>query len=323
MRAIRFERTGGPEVLQLVDVPTPTPGAGEVLVRHEAIGVNFIDTYFRSGLYPAELPAGPGVEGAGIVEAVGDGVKRFKVGDHVAYYASSPGSYAEYRVMPEGRTVAIPEGVDAHVAAAALLKGMTAEFLLRRTYPVKSGDTVLVHAAAGGVGQIMVQWAKDLGATVIGTAGSAEKRDRATALGADHMIDYGSEDVAARVRELTAGKGVPVVYDGVGKSTFDGSLKSLHPRGMFVSYGNASGAPAPVEPQWLARNGSLFFTRPTLIHYIATTEELDACAAAVFDVIARGVVDIEIGQTFALADARQAHEALEARATIGSTLLLP
>lgn len=323
MRTIRFERTGAPEVLQLVEAPTPTPGPGEVLVRHEAIGVNFIDTYFRSGLYPVELPAGPGVEGAGVVEATGDGVRRFKVGDRVAYYAGSPGSYADYRVMPEGRTVALPEGIDARTAAAALLKGMTAEFLLRRAHAVQPGETVLIHAAAGGVGQIMVQWAKALGAVVVATAGSAEKRKRAMALGADHVIDYGTEDVAARVRELTGGRGVPVVYDGVGKATFEGSLKSLAPRGLFVSYGNASGAPAPVEPQLLARNGSLFFTRPTLIHYIATTEELDACAAAVFDAILGGAVGIEIGQTFPLAEARQAHEALEARATVGSTVLLP
>lgn len=323
MRAIRFETTGGPEVLELVDIPTPAPGPGEILIRHEALGLNFIDTYFRSGLYPSPLPGIPGVEGVGVVEAVGADVTRFKIGDRAGYYASAPGSYAEYRVMPEGRAVAIPDGIDSGVAAAALLKGMTAEFLLRRCYAVKKADTILVHAAAGGVGQIMVQWGKELGATIIATAGSPEKRERARALGADHVIDYGSEDVAKEVRRITDGKGVPVVYDGVGKATFDGSLLSLAPRGLLVLYGNASGAPAPVEPQLLSRNGSLFMTRPTLTHYIATTEELDECSAAVFDVIKRGVVQIEIGQTYDLADARKAHEDLEARATIGSTLLIP
>lgn len=324
MRAIRFDRTGGPEVLQLADVVAPSPGAGEVLIRHEAIGVNFIDTYFRSGLYPTTLPSGLGSEGAGIVEAVGDGVTRFKAGDRVAYVGSGLGSYADYRVMPAERAVLVPVGVDAKVAAAVLLKGMTAEFLVRRCRPVKAGDTVLIHAAAGGVGQLLVQWTKLLGAEVIATAGSPQKLARAEALGADHLIQYGEgSDVAAEVRRITDGRGVAVAYDSVGKSTFEATLDSLARRGTFVSFGNASGPAPAVEPRALSTRGSLFFTRPTLFDYIVTTAELDESAAEVFALVAGGKLEVEIGQTFALEEARQAHEALEGRATMGASLLLP
>jgi len=323
MRAIRFDRTGGPEVLQLADLPTPVPGPGEIRIRHAAIGVNFIDTYHRSGLYPLSLPSGLGQEGAGVVDAVGEGVSRFKLGDRAAYALASIGAYAEAKVVRAGRAVHVPDSVGLDVAAAALLKGMTAEFLLRRTYPVQAGQALLVHAAAGGVGQILVQWAKALGATVIATVGSAEKAERVRQLGADHVILYRDQDVAAEVRKITAGAGVAVAYDSVGKDTFEGTLASLARRGLFVSFGNASGPPPAVEGRRLSQAGSLFFTRPTLGDYIVTAEELDASAGAVFAMIGAGRLKIEIGQTFALADARSAHEALESRATIGATLLIP
>jgi NADPH2:quinone reductase len=322
MRAIRFEQTGGPEVLQLVEVETPTPGPGQILLRHEAVGVNFIETYLRSGLYPMKLPAGLGGEAAGVVEAVGDGVTRFKVGDRAAS-AGTSGAYADYSTVNAGRAVHIPAGVDTRTAAAALLKGMTVEFLLRRLHRVEPGETILVHAAAGGVGQIMTQWAKALGAVVIATVGSEEKAARVRELGADHVILYREQDVAAEVRRITDGKGVPVAYDSVGKDTFEGTLKSLAKRGIFVSFGNASGPPPAVEGRQLMVNGSLFFTRPTMADYQLTTQELDASAGALFEMIGSGQVKIEIGQTFALAEARKAHEALESRATIGASLLIP
>jgi NADPH2:quinone reductase len=302
MKAIRFETTGGPEVLQLADVPTPEPKAGQVLVRQTAIGVNFIDTYHRTGLYPVKLPSGLGMEGAGVVEAVGEGVTRFAVGDPIAYASGPIGAYAEFHVVAAERAVKPPAGIDARTAAAAMLKGMTAEFLLRRCYPVKAGQTILVHAAAGGVGQILVQWAKALGAEVIATVGSAEKAAQARAHGADHVILYRDQDVAAEVRRITGGFGVPVAYDSVGAATFEGTLASLAKRGLFVSFGNASGPPPAIAP---------------------TTAELDDRAAALFEVIGSGKVKIEIGQTFALADARKAHEALESRETVGASLLIP
>jgi NADPH2:quinone reductase len=322
MRAIRLSETGGPEVLELIEVETPQPRPGQILVRHQAVGINFIDTYQRSGLYPMKLPSGLGSEAAGVVEAAGEGVTRFKVGDLVAY-AGAPGSYADANLVAADRTVKVPAGIDARTAAAALLKGMTVEFLIRRLHRVEAGETILVHAAAGGVGQIMVQWAKALGAVVIATVGSEPKAARARELGADHVILYRDQDVAAEVRRITDGKGVPVAYDSVGKDTFEGTLKSLARRGLFVSFGNASGPAPPVEGRQLMLNGSLFFTRPTMIDYQATTEELDASAAAVFEMIGSGKVKIEIGQTFPLAEARKAHEALESRATIGATLLIP
>ncbi|ODT63790.1 MAG: quinone oxidoreductase [Phenylobacterium sp. SCN 69-14] len=323
MKAIRIERTGGPEVLEVAQVEVPSPKPGEILVRHEAVGVNFIDTYHRSGLYPVKLPSGLGLEAAGVVEAVGEGVTRFKAGDRVAYASGPIGAYSELHATIAARAVKLPDGIDAKVAAACLLKGMTAEFLVRRTYPVKAGETILVHAAAGGVGSILVQWAKHLGARVIGTAGSDAKAELARSHGADHVILYRDQDVAAEVRRLTDGKGVPVAYDSVGASTFEGTLASLARRGMFVSFGNASGPVPPFAPLRLSQAGSLFFTRPTMFDYTATTEDLDASAAALFGVIGSGAVKIDIGQTFALGDARRAHEALEGRDTVGASLLIP
>ena len=323
MRAVRITRTGGPEVLDLVEIEAPRPGPGEILVRNSAIGVNFIDTYHRTGLYPVKLTSGLGMEGAGVVEAVGKGVTRFSVGDLAAYASGPIGAYADQHVVKADRAVKPPSGVSAEVAAAALLKGMTAEFLLRRCYPVRAGETILVHAAAGGVGSILVQWAKAIGAVVIGTVGSAAKAELARRHGCDHVILYREEDVAARVREITGGAGVPVAYDSVGAATFEGTLASLARRGLFVSFGNASGPVPPFAPARLSQMGSLFLTRPTLFDYVATTPELDASAQALFDVIASGAVEIEIGQTFPLAEVRRAHEALEARETIGASLLIP
>lgn len=323
MLAIQAVRAGGPEVLEAVDLPIPVAGPGEILIRQEAIGLNFIDTYQRTGLYPVKMPAVLGLEGAGVVEAVGQGVTRFAVGDRAAFGNGPMGAYAEFHVVPAGRAVKIPTGVSSRDAAAAMLKGMTAEFLLRRCYTVKKGDAILVHAAAGGVGTILTQWAKALGARVIATVGSADKAALATAAGADEVILYRDEDVAARVRAITGGTGVRVAYDGVGAATLEASLSSLGRRGTLVSYGNASGPAPAVEPLRLSRGGSLYLTRPTLFDYVVTTEELDESAGALFEVIASGAVKIAIGQEFPLAQARQAHEALEARVTTGSTLLLP
>ncbi len=323
MRAIRFDKTGGPEVLTLADVPKPEPKAGEILVKHQAIGINFIDTYHRSGLYPVRLPSGLGMEAAGVVEAVGEGVTRFAAGDLVAYASGPIGAYAEYAATPAERAVRLPDGVSAQVGAAVLLKGMTAEFLVRRCFPVQAGQTILVHAAAGGVGQILLQWAKIIGATVIATVGSQDKAERVKALGADHVILYRDQDVAAEVRRITGGVGVPVVYDSVGAATFEGSLASLARRGMLVSYGNASGPAPAIEPGRLSRMGSLYLTRPTLFDYVATTPELDDSAQALFGLIAAGKIEVEIGQTFPLAEARRAHETLESRATVGASLLIP
>lgn len=323
MLAIHVAKAGGPEVLEVVDIPVPTPGPGQVLIRHEAVGLNYIDTYQRSGLYPMKYPTALGLEGAGVVEAVGEGVTRFSVGDKAAYGNGPLGAYAQYNVVPEGRAVKVPQGVDSRIAAAAMLKGMTAEFLIRRCYPVKSGETILVHAAAGGVGSILTQWAKAIGARVIATVGSEAKADIARANGADEIIFYNTEDVAARVKALTDGAGVRVVYDGVGAATLEGSLSSLGRRGTLVCYGNASGPAAPVDPLRLSRGGSLFLTRPTLFDYVVTTEELDESSGALFAMLASGKVKIEIGQTFPLAEIRTAHETLEARGTTGSTLLIP
>lgn len=323
MLAIQAVRTGGPEVLEAVDLPVPAPGPGEILIRQEAIGLNFIDTYHRTGLYPLKMPAVLGLEGAGIVEAVGAGVTRFVAGDRAAFGNGPLGAYAEFHVVPAGRAVKIPVGVSSRDAAAAMLKGMTAEFLLRRCYTVKKDDAILIHAAAGGVGTILTQWAKALGAQVIATVGSADKAELAKASGADEVILYRDEDVAARVKAITGGAGVRVAYDGVGAATLEASLSSLGRRGMLISYGNASGPAPAVEPLRLSRGGSLFMTRPTLFDYVITTEELDESAGALFEVIGSGAVKIGIGQEFPLAQARQAHEALEGRATTGSTLLIP
>lgn len=321
MLAIQAGRTGGPEVLEVVELPVPSPAAGQVLIRHQAVGLNYIDTYHRSGLYPVKTPLVIGLEAAGVIEAVGEGVTRFHVGDRVAYNGTM-GAYAELAVVPADRAVKVPDDVSLEIAAAVLLKGMTAEFLVRRCFHVKQGDTVLIHAAAGGVGQILVQWCKTLGATVIATAGGDAKVALARQLGADHVIDYSHEDVAARVGDITAGKGVAVVYDGVGKDTWDASLKSLARRGVLVTFGNASGPVPPFAPLELGAK-SAFVTRPRLFDYIVTTEELDESAQALFAVLASGAVKIDIGQTFPLAQARAAHEALEGRRTTGATLLIP
>ncbi len=323
MLAIEAERAGGPEVLRVVERPVPTPGSGQILVRQKAVGLNFIDTYQRSGLYPVAFPTVLGLEAAGVVEAIGEGVTRFKVGDRAAYANGPVGAYSQAHCVPEARAVHLPESVSFETAAAAMLKGMTAEYLLRRCFPVQAGQTILVHAAAGGTGQILVQWATHLGATVIATAGGEEKLALARKLGAAHTIDYRTEDVAKRVREITGGVGVPVAYDSVGASTFEGTLGSLARRGTFVSFGNASGPVPAFSPLKLQQNGSLFFTRPTLVDYVATTPELDACAAALFEAIGSGAVKIDIGQTFPLSQTRAAHEALESRGTTGSTLLIP
>jgi len=321
MLAIQATKAGGPEVFEAIDLPVPTPGSGQILVRHHAVGLNFIDTYHRSGLYPMKMPAVLGLEASGVVEALGEGVTRFAIGDRVAYNGSL-GAYTEAAVVPADRAVKVPESVSLEVAAAVLLKGMTAEFLVRRCFHVKPADVVLVHAAAGGVGSILVQWCKALGATVIATVGSEAKAALARDLGADHVILYGEEDVAARVAQVTGGQGVAVVYDGVGKDTFEASLKSLARRGVLATFGNASGPVPPFSPLELSGK-SLFVTRPRLFDYIVTTQELDESAQALFAVLASGAVKIDIGQTFPLAQARAAHEALEGRRTTGATLLLP
>jgi NADPH2:quinone reductase len=321
-KAIVVSELGGPDVLQFQDVPDPTPGPGEARVRQTAIGVNFIDVYFRTGLYKwPQLPFVPGQEGAGVVEAVGSGVSDVSVGDRVAY-AGLQGSYAEVRVAPAARLVKLPPAIDDKTAAAIMLKGMTAEYLLLRIARVARGDAILFHAAAGGVGSIACQWANQLGARVIGTAGGPEKVARARALGCDEVIDYDREDVVARVKELTGGKGVNAVFDGVGKRTFDASVASLAVRGIVALFGQSSGSVPPIDPAVLAR-GSLFLTRPTLFQYVATREELVTSASRLFEVVASGAVKIDVGQSYALRDAARAHRDLEARKTIGSTLLIP
>jgi len=323
VKAIRIHKTGGPEVLQLEDITLPEPGSGELRVRNRAIGLNFIDTYFRTGLYAVpQLPFVPGNEGAGEVVAVGPGVTEFKPGDRVAYVATL-GSYAEERIVPVNSTVALPEAVSFEAAAGMMLKGMTAEYLLHRTYKVKPGDTILVHAAAGGTGLILCQWGKALGATVIGTVGSKEKAELAKAHGADHVILYREEDFVARVKEITGGKLCDVVYDGVGKDTFLPSLDTLRPFGVLASFGNASGAVEPFNLGLLGPKGSLYVTRPTLFTHIANRATMVAMAKNLFDTVASGKVVVPINARFALADAANAHRALEGRGTTGSTVLVP
>jgi NADPH2:quinone reductase len=321
-KAVRFHKTGGPEVLVYEDVQVGDPAPDEVRVRNSAIGLNFIDTYHRSGLYKNPLPTGIGLEAAGIVEAVGANVTRFKQGDRIAYCSGPIGAYAEANAVNEAKAVRLPDGVADDVAAASMLKGMTARYLLRKTFRVERGHAVVIHAAAGGVGQIAVQWAKHLGALVIAVVGSDAKGEIARTLGADHVIVQGREDIAKRVREIT-GVGAHVVYDGVGKDTFAASLDSLRPLGMMVSYGNASGPPPDINPLTLSQKGSLFLTRPTLFHYTATVEQLDETALDLFDVIEQGAVKIAPPQRYALADAAQAHSDLESRKTTGSLVLVP
>lgn len=323
-KAIRMHETGGPEVLLWEDVEVGTPGPDEVLLEQTAVGLNFIDVYHRTGLYPLEgLPATPGMEAAGKVLAVGEDVHHLQVGESVAYASPPAGAYAERRLMPADRLVSLPEDIDERQAAAMMLQGMTVQYLLRRTYCVEPGEIILFHAAAGGVGLIACQWAKALGAIVIGTVGSEEKAELAKAHGCDHIILYREEDIAARVRELTDGEGVAVVYDSVGKDTFEASLDSLRPMGMLVSFGNASGPVPPFEPGILAQKGSLFLTRPTLMAYTAKRQDLLASANELFNVVRSGDVRIEINQSYPLREAAQAHRDLEARKTSGSTILIP
>ena len=323
MKAIRFVKTGGPEVLALQEVALPPPALGQIRVRHTAIGVNFIDTYHRSGLYPLPLPSGLGMEAAGSVDALGAGVSHLKIGDRVGYCTGPVGAYAEANNVPADRVVKLPADVSDDVAAAAMLKGMTAQYLLKRTFPVRRGQTILFHSAAGGVGLIAVQWAKHLGAHVIGTVGSDAKIELAKAHGCDQVFNTEKDDWVAGVRELTGGAGVAVVYDSVGKDTFTGSLDCLAPRGMMVSFGNSSGAVPAFEPALLSAKGSLYLTRPTLMHYTRTAAELQETADDLFAAIASGAVKIAVNQRFALGDARAAHEALHSRKTTGATVLIP
>ena len=322
MKAIRFDQVGGPEVLTFVDVELPPPGPGQVRVCHTAIGVNFIDTYHRSGLYKLPLPSGLGSEAAGTVEALGEGVATLKTGDRVAY-AGALGAYSEANNVPADKLVKLPAGISDETAAAAMLKGMTAQYLLQRTYPVKAGQTVLWHAAAGGVGLIAGQWAKHLGVTVIGTVGSDEKVELARQNGSAHVLNARTGDWVKQVREITNGEGVPVVYDSIGKETWAGSLDCLAVRGMMVSFGNASGAVPAFEPGILSAKGSLYLTRPTLFHYTRNAQELQETADDLFAVIASGAVKIQIHQRFKLSEAAKAHEALHSRATTGATILIP
>ncbi len=323
-KAIRIHEHGGPEVLRWEDVPRPSPGPGEALVRHAAVGLNYIDVYFRTGLYkPPSLPATIGMEAAGTVEEVGEGVTGLAKGDRVAYASAPIGAYAQWRAIKADRLVKLPDAISFDTAAAMMLQGMTAQYLIRRVHVVKAGETILVHAAAGGVGLILCQWAKHLGATVIGTVSSDEKAALAKAHGCDHPVIYTREDFSARVRELTDGKLLPVVYDSVGKDTFAKSLDCLSPFGMMVVYGNASGPVPPFDIGQLAAKGSLFLTRPTLATYTAKRDDLIASANDLFDVVEKGIVKIEINQRFPLAEAAAAHTALEARKTTGSTLLMP
>jgi NADPH:quinone reductase len=323
MKAIKFAKTGGPEVLELVDVDVPKPAKGEVLLRTKAIGLNYIDTYHRTGLYPVPMPSGIGLEASGVIEAVGPGVKGFKEGDRVAYGSGPIGAYCELRTMPANRLVKIPASISFETAAGMMLKGMTARYLLRATYKVKRGETILLHAAAGGVGLILSQWAKALGANVIGTVGSDEKIAIAKKHGCKHVINSTTQNVVEAIKQITKGKGVPVVYDGVGQATFMTSLDCLSPRGLLVSYGNASGPVSNFNLGILAQKGSLYITRPTLFSYTATDSDFQATARDLVNIVKSGKVKIPVNQRYALADAAKAHADLEARKTTGTTVLVP
>ena len=323
MKAVRFDRVGGPEVLAWRDVNLEDLKPGEVRLRQTAIGLNFIDTYHRTGLYPVPLPSGIGLEAAAVIEALGPGVKGFKVGDRVAYGVGALGAYAEVRNYPANRLVKLPKSISDETAAGMMLKGMTVRYLLRATYKVKRGETILLHAAAGGVGLILSQWAKALGVKVIGTVGSNDKFDIAKAHGCAHVINSSSEDVAKRVREITKGEGVPVVYDGVGQATLMASLDSLRPRGLLVSFGNASGPIKSLDLGLLSARGSLYVTRPTLMSYVAKDKDFAETAKDLVDIVKSGKVKIPVNQRYALKDAAQAHRDLEARRTTGTTVLLP
>ena len=323
MKAIRISETGGPGVMKLVDADLGKPGRGEVRVRQTAIGLNYIDTYHRSGLYPVPLPSGIGLEAAGVVEELGEGVTSLKAGDRIAYGTGPIGAYAQMRNLAAGRLTKIPDAISDETAAGMMLKGMTVRYLLRATYKVQAGETILLHAAAGGVGQILSQWARALGVTVIGTVGSDAKIAAAKAMGCDHVINSTTGNVVARVKEITGGKGVPVVYDGVGQSTLMISLDCLKPRGLLVSFGNASGPVKAFDLGLLAARGSLYLTRPTLMTYTASDEDLKETAEDLMAMVASGSVNIPVNQRYALADAVKAHEDLEARKTTGTTVLLP
>lgn len=323
VKAIRLQQYGGPEVLKWMDVEVGEPREGEVRIRHKAVGLNYVEIYQREGLYPLALPSGLGQEGAGVIEAVGPSVTGLKPGDRVAYGLAPPGAYAESRLMPVSNLVPLPDDISDRVAASIMLKGMTAHYLLHRSYPVKSGTYILVHAAAGGVGTLLTQWARQLGATVIGTVGSEAKASHARTHGCHHVIQYRRENFCDRVYEITQGQGVHVVYDGVGKATFEGSLDSLRRLGTMVNFGNASGPVESFRLNDLVRRGSLFFTRTSLPHYVATHEELLATANSVFEAVRTRAVRVEIGQTFALKDVALAHSDLESRKTIGATVLVP
>lgn len=322
-KAIRVHKPGPPSVMKWEEIDVPDPGKGEVRIRNTAVGLNFIDTYHRQGLYPLPTPFTPGVEGAGIIEAVGRGVTGLKPGDKVTYASEPMGSYAETRLFPAERVLKIPAGISDEQAASMMLKGMTAAMLVRRIYPPKKGDTVLIHAAAGGVGLILCQWAKHLGATVIGTVSSAQKAKMVRDHGCDHAIDYTKQNFVERVRKITKGEGVPVVYDGVGKATHEGSLDCLRRTGMWITFGNASGPVPPIAPLTLMQKGSLIMTRPMLNHYIVTKEELAKMAKELFAVVTGGAVKIEVNQHYALKDAAKAHRDLAARKTTGSSVLVP
>jgi len=323
MKAVRFDKPGGPEVMTLVDVNIEGPAAGQVRVRQTAVGLNFIDTYHRSGLYPVALPSGLGLEAAGVVEVLGEGVTSLAVGDRVAYGSGPIGAYAQAVNVPANRISKIPDGISDETAGGMMLKGMTVRYLLRKTYEVKAGDTILLHAAAGGIGLIAIQWAKALGATVIGTVGSEDKAELARTHGCDHVILYKTEDVAKKVREITGGKGVPVVYDGVGQAVVDASLDSLQPFGLWVNFGNASGPVTNFNLGVLSAKGSLYVTRPTLMTYVARDEDLRETAGELFDMVGNGKVKIDINQRYGLSEVRKAHEDLEARRTTGTTIFLP
>jgi NADPH2:quinone reductase len=323
MKAIVIEHVGGPDVMKIVEKPQPSPKPGELLVRHTAIGLNYIDTYHRSGLYPVPLPSGIGLEAAGVVLEVGAGVKGFKAGDRVAYGTGPIGAYCEMRTVTANRVTKIPKAISDETAAGMMLKGMTVRYLLRATYKVKKGETILFHAAAGGVGLIAAQWARALGVKLIGTVGSDEKKEIAKAHGCAHVINYNTEDVVARVRDITGGKGVPVVYDGVGQSTLMTSLDCLQPRGLLVSFGNASGPVKALDLGLLSAKGSLYVTRPTLMTYTASDKDLRETAADLVEMVRSGKVKIPVNQRYALADAVQAHRDLESRRTTGTTVLIP
>jgi NADPH:quinone reductase len=322
MRQVAITRTGGPDVLELRDVAIPEPKAGQIVIKLVAAGLNYIDVYHRTGLYPLALPTGLGLEGAGIVSAIGDGVTRFKIGDRAAFCTGPAGAYAQFACVNQNAAVVVPDGVGLDVAAAIMLKGLTAEFLVRRLAVLKAGDCVLFHAAAGGVGLIACSWLSHLGVTVIGTVGSPEKAELAKAHGCSHTILYRDEPIASTVRALTDGKGCRVVYDSVGADTMIASLDSAARRGLVVSFGNASGPPSPIAPFELAKRGSLMFTRPTLFDFISTVEELDTASTAMFDLVRAGIIQPVIGARFALEDAAQAHTDLEARKTTGSTIFV-